>query len=94
MDAARRAFRANRDWLFSSVGAERVWSEIIQRPIEMTRNEAARAPDMFFSGEWNREVIRHAGFALAFRLVPPFYLAYVLFVLSVWSRDFQAGRAC
>lgn len=78
-------------WLFANVSPGVVWSEAVQRPVEMTEMQALRVPDMFIPNSWNRLEIEKAALAVGFRLAPLLYAGYLLFVGLSWGRDIRSG---
>ncbi|MDG2304669.1 MAG: hypothetical protein P8R42_08415 [Candidatus Binatia bacterium] len=81
-------------WLFSGVGPLVVWSEAVQRAVEMTKLQAVDMPPLHFPWGWERQEIQGALVAVVFRAAPLFYVSYIVLVLTMWARDLRSGVDC
>lgn len=78
-------------WLFADVSPAVVWSEAVQRPVEMTEMQALGVPDLFLPESWDRWQIQLASLAAGFRLAPLLYAGYLVFLAVSWARDLRQG---
>lgn len=78
-------------WLFTNVSPAIVWSEAVQRPVEMTEMQALGVPDLFVPDSWDRWQIQLAALAAGFRLAPLLYIGYLAFIVVSWARDLRSG---
>jgi hypothetical protein len=78
-------------WMHYTVGLEKLWIEMIVRPIEMTALQSKPLPPLFVP-ELRRAQISFAFAALGFRLYPLLYLGFALVLLYQWGRSVWLRR--
>lgn len=78
-------------WFQHSVGVEKLWLEVVVRPVEMTRAQSLPLPELFMP-EWTRPSIVVAFVTLGFRLYLFVFGAFLAVLLFRWGRALRAGR--
>ncbi len=80
-------------WYAWTVGPSVLWSEVVQRPVEMTALQSLPVPDLFLPVWSDRAQIEAAFVALEFRIAIAVAAGYLAWVLWGWQRDLRAGHA-
>lgn len=78
-------------WFQSTVGLERLWSEMVVRPVEMTRVQSLPLPPLWFPGT-DRNDITSAFSAFGFRFYLLLYVCFIATLLLRWGRAVRDRR--
>ena len=78
-------------WFGQTVGLETLWSEVVVRPVEMTRLQALPMPGFNFPS-WSRWQIASLFTSVQFRLYIVFYLGFAAWLGAGWLRALREKR--